>query len=105
MTNIIGVFTSYDEQKKTSKAGKEFTDITVLIDTGEKYDPIVKLSATAKAAEYLKTQPYGTKLDVQFNIKSTLLNGKNGEFWMTDLKIYHAKVVESQGGQGNDNPY
>ena len=101
MTNIIGVFTSYDEQKKTSKAGKEFTDITVLIDTGDQYNPTVKLSATTKAAEYLKTQPYGTKIEVQYNIKCSLHGGN----WFTDLKIYHVKVVESPSGQGNDNPY
>ena len=102
MTNIIGVFTSYDEQKKTSKAGKEFTDITVLIDTGDQYNPTVKLSATTKAAEYIKTLPYGTKIDVQVNIRCTQLGGN----WFTDLKIYHAKVVESaQQKPIDDLPY
>jgi len=97
MSEIKGKFIHFEEVDKTSKAGKPYKQRTVLIETDDKYYPVKAFQCNDKAAEYLKTQPYGSIGTFQFNIQSQQVGGN----WYTNLSIYRVDISATETHQAN----
>ena len=97
MSEIKGKFIHFEEVDKTSKAGKPYKQRLVLIETDDKYYPIKAFQCSDKAAEYIKTQPYGSIGTFQYNIQSN----KVGDNWYTNLSIYRVDISATETHQAN----
>lgn len=97
MSEIKGKFIHFDEVEKISKAGKAYKQRTVLIETDDKYYPIKAFQCNDKAAEYLKTQPYGSIGTFQYNIQSSQVGGN----WYTNLSIYRVDISATETHEAN----
>jgi hypothetical protein len=97
MSEIKGKFINFKEESKTNKAGKPYTQRTVLIETDDKYSPIKALQCNDKAAEYLSKLPYGSIGTFQFNINSNEYNGA----WFTSLSIFRVDISATATHEAN----
>ena len=101
-------------QSGTSKAGKEWTKLSFLLETTEEYNNLYcfDVFGDEKVENFNKYNKVGQEVDVEFNVKTNEWNDK----YFTSLdawKIFKAEVNDIEvnepevvvGGEENDLPF
>lgn len=94
-------------EKGTSKSGSEWQKQTIVIDSGDEYNPEVAFSCFGEdRVKALKEFKKGDQIEVLFNLKSREYNGKyytNAEAW----KINKLEPVDAvhQEDENQDLPF
>lgn len=81
------------EEKGTSKAGKDWTKQSFVLDTGAEYNPLIAfgLFGQEKVDNFNKYNKVGDSVDVSFNVSSREYEGK----WYSQIDAW--KVFQSKG--------
>jgi len=102
--NITGRITKILEiESGTSKAGKEWSKQGVVIDTGEKFNPLVCISFFGDKLDLLKKVCKEQKVEVGINISSREFNGK----WYHSIGGWKINKVgeEKNNDESDDLPF
>ena len=65
-------------EKGTSKAGKEYQKVNFVINTGDKYNPLIcfQIFGEEKVSKFIQYNSIGKEVEVSFNISSREFDGK-----------------------------
>ena len=75
--NVTGRVTAInDAENGESKSGKAWTKQSMVLDTGDQFNPLVCVSFFGDKTELLKKVAIGTTVEVGINISSREFNGK-----------------------------
>ena len=86
-------------EKGESKSGKEWKKQSIVIDTGEQYNPDVCLSLFGDKIDLLKNYQIGSNVTCNINISSREFNGK----WYHNLDCWSIASNEAQVKQVVNN--
>ena len=88
-----------EEEKGTSKAGKDWIKQSFVLDTGEQYNPLIcfSLFGQEKVDNFNKYNKVGDDVEVSFNISSREYEGK----WYSQIdawKVFKANTETAPAG-------
>ena len=73
---VIGKLKKFIKESGTSKAGKEWSKQIAIVETDDKYNPIVAVSAFGEKAEQMNKLQVGMTVAILCNVYSREFNGK-----------------------------